>query len=146
MVSLLELTATFCAGVFFGAAIYISIAQYPAALEAGAGVGGRFFLPMYRRAAPMQILLAIVGSLAGLVLWGMGNELLWLVGSLFLVSVIPITLIAIKPVNDVLLNPKHDPDGSDTEGLLRKWGPRHWWRSIVSGVAFVLFLLARASA
>lgn len=146
MVLLLEFTATFCAGVFFGAAIYISIAQHPAALEAGAGVGGRFFPPMYRRAAPMQIALAVAGSLAGLALWGLGNDLIWLVGSLFLVSVIPITLIVIKPVNDVLLNPEHDPDASDTEGLLRQWGPRHWWRSIVSGVAFVLFLLARGSA
>ncbi len=141
-----EFTATFCAGVFFGAAIYISIAQHPAALEAGAGVGGRFFPPMYRRAAPMQILLAVLGTIAGLVVWGMGNGLLWLVGALFLVSVIPITLIVIKPVNDVLLNPGHDPDAADTEALLERWGLRHWSRSIVSGIAFVLFLLAHVGA
>lgn len=143
---ILEFIATFCAGVFFGAAIYISIAQHPAALKAGSGVGGRFFPPMYRRAAPMQIILAVVGSFAGLALWLIGNDLLWLVGSLFLISVIPITLVVIKPINDALLNPDHDPDASDTEGLLQRWGPRHWWRSIVSGVAFVLFLLAYASA
>ena len=36
-----SLIAIFSAGTFFGAAVYISIAQHPASLEAGAGVAGR---------------------------------------------------------------------------------------------------------
>lgn len=40
---MLELIALFSCGTFFGAAIYISIAQHPATLEAGVAVGGRFF-------------------------------------------------------------------------------------------------------
>lgn len=139
-----NLLATFCSGTFFGAAVYISIAQHPAAMEAGAGVGGRFFPPMYRRAAPMQILLAVVGSLAGILAWVFGGPLPWLFGALLLASVIPITLFAIKPINDVLLDPLHDADASDTEDLLRRWGPKHWLRSIVSGVSFILFLIAYA--
>jgi hypothetical protein len=145
MMPLIEFIATFCAGVFFGAALYISMAQHPAALKAGPAVGGRFFPPMYQRAAPLQISLAVIGSLAGFAAWLLGSGVPWLLGSLFLVSVIPITLLAIKPINDVLLDPNHDPDASDTEDLLRRWGPRHWLRSIVSGVAFVLFLLQYSS-
>ncbi len=145
MMLLLEIAATFCAGVFFGAAVYISIAQHPAVLEAGAHVGKRFFGPMYRRAAPMQIVLAVGGSLAGIARWSMGNGLMWIVGSLCLLSVIPITLVVIKPINDVLLNADSTPHESDTGALLKKWGPKHGWRSIVSGVAFVLFLLARGA-
>ena len=141
-----EFIATFCSGTFFGAAVYISLAQHPATLEAGPGVGGRFFPPMYRRAAPMQILLAVVGTLAGVIIWGLGGTLLWLIGAIFLVSVIPITLVAIKPINDVLLDPTHSPDASDTESLLKRWGPKHWARSIVSGTSFVLFLIAYAGA
>ena len=34
---MLELIATLCSGVFFGAALYISVGQHPAALEAGDG-------------------------------------------------------------------------------------------------------------
>ena len=137
----LELIATFCTGVFFGAAIYISIVQHPAVMKAGPGVGGRFFPPMYRRAAPMQISLAVVGTLSGFAVFGVGGNILWAIGSLFLVSVIPITLVVIKPINDVLLDESREPDASDTERLLRQWGLRHWWRSIVSGIAFILFLL-----
>ena len=139
-----NLIATFCSGIFFGAAVYISIVQHPAGLEAGPAVGGRFFPPMYRRAAPMQILLAVGGVLAGVAAWALGGGTLWLIGSLFLVSVVPITLLAVKPINDVLLDPAHDPDASDTETLLHRWGPRHWVRSAVSGISFILFLVAGA--
>ena len=45
METILELTATFCAGVFFGAAAYISIAQHPATLETGPSFGGQFLPP-----------------------------------------------------------------------------------------------------
>ncbi len=139
---ILELIATFCTGVFFGAAIYISIVQHPAVMKAGLGVGGRFFPPMYRRAAPMQISLAVVGTLSGFAVFGVGGNILWAIGSLFLVSVIPITLVVIKPINDVLLDESRDPDASDTAGLLRQWSLKHWWRSVMSGIAFILFLLA----
>lgn len=138
----LELIATFCAGVFFGAAVYISIVQHPAVMEAGSGVSGRFFSPMYRRAAPMQIVLAVVGTFSGFAVFGIGGDVLWAIGSFFLVSVIPMTLVVIKPINDVLLDKNRDPDASDTKDLLRQWGFKHWWRSVVSGIAFVLFLLA----
>lgn len=141
-----ELVALFCSGTFFGAALYISLAQHPAALEAGVAVGGRFFPPMYKRAAPMQIALAAVGFLTGLVAWYSSSDLLWVVGSLLLVSVVPITLIIIKPVNDILLNPDNDPVSSETEALLRSWGPKHWLRTIVSGASFIVFLITAIEA
>ena len=62
-----EISALFACGTFYGAALYISLAQHPAALEAGIAVGGRFFPPMYKRAAPLQIAMALAGFLAGLV-------------------------------------------------------------------------------
>lgn len=139
-----NLVATFCSGTFFGAAVYISLAQHPAALEAGASVGGRFFRPMYRRAAPMQIVLAVAGTIAGIAAWLMEGSQLWLVGALLLASVIPITLFVIKPINDILLNPSRDADATDTQELLQQWGPRHWIRSVVSGASFLLFLVAIA--
>lgn len=139
---IIELVGIFCCGTFFGAAVYISIAQHPAALKAGVSVGGRFFPPMYNLAAPMQIALAVIGFLAGLVVWYASSDILWLIGSLLLISVIPITLIIIKPVNDILLNPDNDPDSPETEALLKRWGPKHWLRTIVSGAAFILYLIA----
>ena len=143
---ILELIAIFGSGTFFGAALYISLAQHPATLECGVAVGGRFFPPMYNRAAPMQVTLAVVGFLAGVVSWFLSSSILWLVGALLLVSVVPITLIIIKPVNDILLSPDNDPDSPETEALLRRWGPKHWLRTIASGTSFIIYLVAALNA
>lgn len=141
-----ELIAIFCCGTFFGAAVYISLAQHPATLEAGVAVGGRFFPPMYNHAAPMQITLAATGFLAGLVAWYLSSSILWLLGALLLILVVPITLIIIKPINDILLNPENDPDSTETAALLKQWGSKHWLRTIVSGVAFIIYLVAALNA
>jgi len=143
---ILELIAIIGAGTFFGAALYISLAQHPATLECGVSIGGRFFPPMYNRAAPMQITLAAAGFLSGIALWYLNSSYLWLTGALLLISVIPITLIIIKPVNDILLSPNNDPDSPETEVLLSRWGPKHWLRTIVSGASFFIYLLAGLSA
>jgi len=143
---ILELIAIFCCGIFFGAAVYISIAQHPATLEAGVAVGGRFFPPMYNRAAPMQIAMAVIGFLAGIAAWYSSSEIIWLLGAALLVSVIPITLTIIKPVNDILLAPDNDPDSPETEELLKRWGPKLWLRTVVSGAAFILYLIAALDA
>ncbi len=139
---IVEIIALLCCGTFFGAAVYISLAQHPAALEAGVSVGGRFFPPMYKRAAPMQIALALIGFVTGILAWYISSDSLWLVGALFFISVVPITLILIKPVNDVLLDPENDVESENTQQLLLKWGPKHWIRTIVSGIAFLLYLFA----
>lgn len=139
---IIQIIALFCCGTFFGAAVYISLAQHPATLEAGVTVGGRFFPPMYNRAAPMQIVLALVGFVAGGLAWYNSENFWWLVGGVFLISVVPITLVFIKPINDVLLKPDNDPESEDTQKLLLKWGPKHWIRTVVSGIAFLLYLYA----
>lgn len=139
---IIQIAALFCCGTFFGAALYISLAQHPAALEAGVAVGGRFFPPMYKRAAPMQIVFALIGFIAGILAWYYESGSIWLIGAILLISVVPITLILIKPINDVLLSPENDPESKNTQALLLKWGPQHWIRTIVSGIAFLLYLYA----
>lgn len=141
-IMIVQIIALFCSGTFYGAALYISLAQHPAALEAGVSVGGRFFPPMYRRAAPMQIALALAGFIAGVLVWYNSMGVLWLAGALLLISVVPITLIIIKPINDLLLAPENDPESENTQDLLLRWGPKHWLRTIVSGFAFVVYLFA----
>jgi len=139
---IIQIIALFCCGTFFGAAVYISLVQHPAALEYGVSVGGQFFPPMYKRAAPMQIFLALTGFITGILAWYFSGDYLWFIGGLFLISVVPITLILIKPVNDALLNPKNDLESESTQQLLLRWGSKHWIRTVVSGVAFLLYLSA----
>jgi hypothetical protein len=58
---ILVLMAMLCAGLFAGAAIYISLVEHPARLECGIELAVAEFGPSYRRAAVMQASLAAVG-------------------------------------------------------------------------------------
>lgn len=87
-----KLLATLCCGVFFGAAIYISLVQHPAALEAGTDFAARFFPPMYGRAAVLQASLALVGFAVAIVAWLKGAGRLWLAAGALLGCVVPFTL------------------------------------------------------
>ncbi len=139
---LVEFLAMFLCGTFFGAAVYISIAQHPATMKAGVSVAAKFFPPMYGLAAPMQIVSALGGTLAGLAQWFLGGDVLWVVGAVLLVFVIPYTVIVLKPINDQLLDSKAQRTESETENLLNQWAPRHWVRSIASGLSFAIYLWA----
>ena len=77
---LVEFLALFLCGTFFGAAVYISIAQHPATMKVGVTVAAKFFPPMYGLAAPMQIVSALGGTLAGVVEGFLGGNILWVVG------------------------------------------------------------------
>jgi hypothetical protein len=125
--------------VFFGAALYISVVQHPAALETGNDFAARFFRPMYRRAAVLQASLALVGCASSIAAWLGGAGELWLIAAVLIGSVVPFTLIVIKPVNDALLEKREVTSGAG--GLLLRWGYLHWARSVASGLAFLLCLI-----
>ena len=137
-----ESIATLACGVFFGAALYISVVQHPATLEAGVPFAARFFGPMYRRASVLQVAAAILGTIAAALAWYRGAGVAWLIGAMLLFAVIPFTLVAIMPVNRQLLAPGRDPESADTESLLRRWASLHAVRTALSGFAFVLFAVA----
>src|SRR5215470_10224567 len=135
-----KLLATFCCGVFFGAAVYISLVQHPAALETGQDFAVRFFPSMYRRAAVLQASLALAGCAAALTAWIRGAGRVWLVAGVLLGGVVPFTLLVIKPVNDASM---HGGDVTRPElgTLLVRWSYLHWARTVASGVAFLSCLV-----
>lgn len=142
---LTEFLALFLCGTFFGAAVYISIAQHPATMATGIPFAAQFFPPMYGLAAPMQIVCALGGTVAGGVQWFLGGSYLWLVGAVLLLFVIPFTLFVLKPINDQLLDTTATRSDAETEALLNQWAPRHWVRSIASGLSFVVYLWVSVS-
>jgi hypothetical protein len=135
-----KLLANLCCGVFFGAALYISLVQHPAALETGNDFAVRFFPPMYERAAVLQASLASVGCAAAFAAWLRRAGAIWLVAAVLLGSVVPFTLVIIKPVNDALLQGS-DVAGVELGALLIRWGYLHWVRTVASGLAFLLCLV-----
>jgi uncharacterized membrane protein len=137
---LFELLATLCAGLFAGAAIYITFVEHPARLECGTELAATEFGPSYRRATLMQASLAAAGLLAALVAWAQGRGVEVLVGGLLLGVVIPFTLVVILPTNKRLLDPGLDRGSAEAAALLARWGRLHTVRSLASALAFMVLL------
>jgi hypothetical protein len=135
-----KLLATLCCGVFFGAALYISLVQHPAAIETGTDFAARFFPPMYGRAAILQASFASVGCAAAFAAWLRRASPIWLAAAVLLGSVVPFTLAVIQPVNDALLH-GGDVSGVELGAHLVRWGYLHWVRTVASGLAFLLCLV-----
>jgi Domain of unknown function (DUF1772) len=88
----------------------------------------------------MQAPLAAIGSLAALVSWWFDRGLGWLIGGLLLLLIIPFTLIVIFPTNKRLESQELDLRSEEAAFLLRRWGRLHAVRSILSVLAFVIFV------
>ena len=135
-----ELIAVLACGLFTGAAVYITLVEHPARMECGVEIAATEFPPSYRRASAMQATLAALGLLFSVVAWFAGATFWWLVAGILLGSVIPFTLIVILPTNQRLLNPALDRRSVQAGQLLERWAALHAVRSVLSGLALLLFL------
>jgi len=133
------LVATVAAGLFAGAAVYVTAVEHPARLECGQALALKEFGPSYRRAAVMQGGLAALGLLAGLVAWYQGAGRAWLAGAIVLGALIPYTLLVIMPTTRRLLDPTLDSGSAEARELLSRWGRFHAVRTVVGVAAFVAF-------
>jgi len=135
-----EFVAALACGLFAGAAVYVSLVEHPARMQCGVEVAATEFAPSYRRATVMQVATAALGLLSSIAAWLAGASFSWLVAGVLLGSVIPFTLIVILPTNKRLLDPKLDKRSAEAERLLTSWGRLHAVRSVLSGVALLLYL------
>ncbi len=135
-----EILATFCAGLFAGAALYINAVEHPARMSLGTATALAEWRPAYRRATLMQAPLAIAGLLGALGAWATGSGIMWLVGGVLLGLVVPFTLIVAVPVNKQLLDPAMDRDLDRAKSLLTRWNQLHAVRTALSMLALVIFL------
>jgi hypothetical protein len=141
---MLLIVAAAAAGLFAGAAIYISAVEHPARLSCGTEVAVREFGPSYRRATLMQAPLAVVGCVAGLIAAWQDTDLVVVLAAVLLGAVVPFTLLVITPTNQRLLSPELNPSGPEAEGLLNRWGRLHAVRSALASASFLIFLLRLA--
>lgn len=130
--------ATLCAGLFSGAAIYVSVVEHPARLACGPAIALAEFRPSYQRAAIMQAFLAVAGCVAGVAAWAQNGNGWVLAGALLLGGLVPFTLFVIWPTNKGLLDPALSPESPEAALLLVRWGRLHAVRSAVSAGAFVM--------
>jgi hypothetical protein len=135
-----EFIAVLACSLFTGAAVYLSFVEHPARMECGVELAATEFAPSYRRATVMQASLAAVGLVSSIAAWLAGASFSWIIAGVLLGSVIPFTLIVILPTNKRLLSPALDKRSTETERLLARWGTLHAVRSVLSGLALLLFL------
>ena len=135
-----EFVAVLACSLFTGASVYINLVEHPARMECGVEVAATEFPPSYRRASVMQVTLAALGLVSSIAAWLAGATFWWVIAGALLGSVIPFTLIVILPTNKLLLSPTLDKQSAETERLLARWGALHAVRSVLSGLALLLFL------
>jgi len=134
--------ATLCSGIFFGAALYISLVQHPAVLSTGTEFAARYFPEMYSRAALLQASSALLGALSALAAWFYGARPIVLVAVLLQASIVLFTIVVVAPVNRELVGGSIDPTSQRAAELLIHWGWLHWARTIAGGLAFAACLMA----
>jgi hypothetical protein len=135
---ILELLATLCAGLFAGAAAYVSFVEHPARTSCGPEVAVAEFGPSYRRGAVMQASLAGICLLASIAAWVESRCLVVLGAGVVIGLAIPYTLLAILPTNKRLLDPGLDPRSAEAVALLRRWGRLHAVRTAQGAVALAM--------
>jgi hypothetical protein len=76
----------------------------------------------------------------------LNGGLAWLIGGLLFLLIIPFTLIVILPTKKKLESQELDLRSDEAGRLLRRWGWLHAVRSLLSAVAFLVFLLRLVGA
>ena len=140
----LLLASTMCCGLFCGAALYVNLVEHPARMSCGQEMAVHEFAPSYHRATIMQVSLALVGLVLGLVAaWRLHDA--WIAtGAVLLGASIPFTLAFILPTNKQLLDPTLDLQSVRVAELLARWNRLHAVRTVLSAVAFALLLRSLA--
>ena len=135
-----EFIATFAAGLWAGAAIYIGFVEHPSALRVGVQYATEYFRPMSKRAAPMMMVLAAIGGAAAIYVWIGGGNVFWLIGGLLLLGMFPLTAIFIVPTNVRLLRVDSTESPEKAAALHERWGRMHGIRTLLGSLPFLIFL------
>jgi uncharacterized membrane protein len=133
------LIVVLCAGLFAGAALYVSLVEHPARVACGTDVAVTEFGPSYKRGAVLQASLAAIGTVAAVFQWTLHGSSSDLAGAVLLGSAIPFTLLVILPTNRRLLDPRLDRTSPEAAQLLQRWARLHAVRTVAGVLAFLLF-------
>lgn len=145
MTTILLFVATVCAGLFAGAALYVSLVEHPARLSCGTALAVAEFGPSYQRAARLQSALATVCFVASLWAAFRGAGHLVFVAAIVIAAVVPFTLLVIMPTNNRLMDPSLNPASPEVSTLLARWGRLHAVRTVAGLAAFLVLGYGLAS-
>ncbi len=127
-------------GLFAGGGHLDQLVEPLARVECAVEPALREFAPSYRRAAVLQGALAAIGFLSAIAAWFMGASFWWSVGGSVLVLAIPFMLAVIFPTSKKLLDHALDRSSESASMLLARWAKLHAVRSVLSLIAFLIFV------
>lgn len=130
------------AGIFFGIAAYINLAEQPARLALAAGPMLTQWKISFAAGIAIQGALAIITGLAGLLAWWLIRDARWLIGGLLMLANWPWTLAMIAPVNAALNATVPEATGSASTALIAQWGQLHTARTALGLCAVLIFIWA----
>jgi hypothetical protein len=135
-----QFVATFCAAMFAGAALYISVVEHPSRMGLETAIAAAQWAPSYERATWLQAPLALASLVSGVAAWCLGGGAAWLVAAVLIGSVVPFTFIGVMPTNHKLLAPGRDLGSTETRMLLQRWGSLHAVRTALSIAASIVYI------
>lgn len=136
------LVALLAATLFTGAALYITLVEHPARLSLAEAPMLAQWRQSYRRALPIQSLLALfAGAIALGAGWAAGDGVA-VAGGIAMLANWPFTLAALLPINRRLSTAMAGPGDAHSHRLLLRWGRLHDVRSLLGVVAVALLLYA----
>ena len=138
--------AVFGAGMFAGAALYVSTVEHPARTSLGSAPAIHEFGPSYAKGKVWQIAYSMAGALCAAIAGWQRDSLLCYAAALLLIAPMPYTIVLMLPVNKQLLDPSLDRGSRQAGRLLARWGALHWFRTGCGLGAFVLLIGAAAFA
>lgn len=144
MLAALQVVAALAAGLFAGAALYVTLVEHPVRAQLDPAAALAQWTRSYVRATRMQAPLALIAAAAGAAAWLAGGSVAWLVAAVVIVAVVPFTLLVVMPVNRALESVQATP--AQMPVLLERWGLLHGVRTALGLAATVIMLAGLAGA
>jgi hypothetical protein len=135
---MVELIATIAAGLWAGIALYIAFVEQPSALQVGVVYATEYFRVMSKRTAPIMIVLAGIGGIAGIYAYYQNDDSWWAFGGGLLLLQFPLTAVFILPTNLKLM--KEALSTTEALQLHRRWARLHAIRTALGILPFFYFV------
>lgn len=130
---------------FWGAALYIHVAEHPARMLLDDRNALAHWGPSYARAFNLQGGLAVLSGVAGLFAAADSGQWHWAVGAALMLANWPYTVFGILPLNNRLKAIPPEAAGPEARLMLDRWNRLHAVRTGLSGLALIAYLWAAAS-
>jgi len=134
--------ALIAAGLFTGAALYVSACEQPARLHLEDDALPTQWKPAYKRGTPCRRRWRSLAHCSASSRGGKHSDWRWLVGGAVILANWPFTFLVIMPTNNALLALDRTGGGPRSRDLIEKWGRLHAGRTALGVAATILFLAA----